>query len=237
MLSVSDLSVSFGGAQALNSVSLDVPTGGTCAILGRNGAGKSTLLRTIGGLVAAQSGTVTWEGQRLGNGPSDSVRKGVRLVTESGNVFADLSVRDNLRSAVPMLSWRAMNTRIDEILDNFPILRRLMSRHAGNLSGGERQTVAVARALIAQPKLLLLDEPSLGLAPALASTLLGHLSTIVRERGVTLIVAEQNMTLVQKACDSGCWLETGTILARGKTSELGDAVFGSAEAAGDQLLG
>ncbi len=237
MLKIDGVSVSFGGAHALSGVTLEVPTGGACAVLGRNGAGKSTLLRTIGGLVAPQSGRISWEGELLKGGPSEAVRRGIRLVTESGNVFADLTVRDNLRSAVPMLPWRRMSERIEETVDNFPILRRLLSRHAGNLSGGERQTVAVARALIARPSLLLLDEPSLGLAPALATTLLTHLAAIVRERGVTLLIAEQNMKLVQKACDDGCWLETGRIVARGRVSEFGDVVFGgSGDEAEERVL-
>jgi branched-chain amino acid transport system ATP-binding protein len=238
MLEVDGVSVSFGGATALSAVSLDVAAGGACAVLGRNGAGKSTLLRTIGGLVSPQRGHVRWEGEVLRGGPSEAVRRGIRLVTESGNVFTDLSVRDNLRSAVPMLSWRKMNDRITETVDTFPILRKLLTRHAGTLSGGERQTVAVARALIAHPRLLLLDEPSLGLAPALSTTLLGHLANVVRDRGVTLLVAEQNMRLAEKACADGCWLETGRIIARGPLSDLGDVVFGVAEdEAKEALLG
>lgn len=236
-LKVDSVSVFFGGARALEDVSIEVPEGGTCAVLGRNGAGKSTLLKTIGGLVTPQRGQVTWLGEPLSGGPSGAVRRGIRLVPESGNVFRDLTVRDNLRSAVPMLPWRRMAALIDETVDSFPILKRLLNRHAGNLSGGERQTVAVARALIAKPALLLLDEPSLGLAPSLASSLLGHLADVVAERGVTLVIAEQNVKMVQKACSTGCWLEAGSVLARGPVGGLADQVFGAGKATSDAFLG
>lgn len=226
MLVIESVSVSFGGAHALRDVSIKVPIGGACAILGRNGAGKSTLLRTVGGLVPLRHGRITWNDRPLGGGAADAVRHGVRLVTESGNVFPDLTVRDNLRSALPMLSRRAMSGRVDETASTFPILAKLINRQAGNLSGGERQTLAVARALIARPSLLLLDEPGLGLAPALASTLLRHLASIVRERGVTVLIAEQNLRLAALACEVGCWLETGLVTARGPVLDLAKSVFG-----------
>ena len=164
MIDVANITVRYGGALALSEVSLRIEAGDRFAVLGRNGAGKTTLLRTLAGVLATSSGRVTIAGVDVRPPPSAIARRGLRYVPESLNVFGDMTVRDNLLAAVTRKPARLRRDRVAWALDTFPILQPLVSRRADRLSGGERQSLAVAAAMMTEPSILLLDEPSLGLS-------------------------------------------------------------------------
>jgi branched-chain amino acid transport system ATP-binding protein len=194
MLEVRDLSVSFGAVQALRAVSFDAAPGAVTAVLGANGAGKTTLLRTISGLVKPKDGSVRFEGETLLGRPVEAiVRRGVSHVPEGRGVIEELTVEENLRLAT---LWRLhryeRQDAIVEILDLFPRLKRFRRRHAATLSGGERQMLVLGRALISRPRLLLLDEPSLGLAPLITAQLMELLRDQTIGTDMTVVLVEQN---------------------------------------------
>jgi len=194
MLEVRDLSVSFGAVQALRAVSFDAAPGAVTAVLGANGAGKTTLLRTISGLVKPKGGSVHFDGETLLGRPVEAiVRRGVSHVPEGRGVIEELTVEENLRLAT---LWRLRRYErqdaIDEILDLFPRLKRFRRRHAATLSGGERQMLVLGRALISRPRLLLLDEPSLGLAPMITAQLMELLRDQTVGTDMTVVLVEQN---------------------------------------------
>jgi branched-chain amino acid transport system ATP-binding protein len=220
MLAASNVTVDFNGALALRDVNVTIPSGATTAVLGRNGAGKTTLLRALAGATRLARGTVRWDDRTVPRQPSRAAAMGLRFVPESGNVFPELSVLDNLRSGAPWLRPGELRRRVDEALEVLPLLGRLLPRRAAQLSGGERQALAIARALVAQPRLLLLDEPSLGLAPKLASELLSSLSGIVGRRGTTTVIAEQNVPLAVGICDHVIQLDTGAVTFAGPAAEF-----------------
>jgi branched-chain amino acid transport system ATP-binding protein len=194
MLEVRDLSVSFGAVNALRAVSFDAAPGAVTAVLGANGAGKTTLLRTISGLVKPKNGSVQFAGVTLLGRPVEAiVRLGVSHVPEGRGVIEELTVEENLRLAT---LWRLQRSErqaaIDEILDVFPRLQRFRRQHASTLSGGERQMLVLGRALISRPKLLLLDEPSLGLAPLVTRQLMELLRDRTEGTDMTVVLVEQN---------------------------------------------
>ncbi|HEX6501129.1 MAG TPA: ABC transporter ATP-binding protein [Micromonosporaceae bacterium] len=211
MLQVRDLTVHYGGALALRDVHVEVPEGRCVAVLGRNGAGKTTLLRAISGLVAPSAGEVRWNGRRLGPHPARLAAAGLRFVPESGNTFPDLTVAENLRTGAPWLTPAVLRERVEQVLAELPILRRLWDRRAGLLSGGERQALAVGRALVGRPSLLLVDEPSLGLAPAMATEMLRVLRRVTKRDGVTVLLAEQKVELATEVADHVVYLDAGRI--------------------------
>lgn len=223
-LSVEDLAVRYGGAVALDGVSLEVDNGAALAVVGRNGAGKTSLLRVLAGAGRAQQGRVVVGDHRGRWDIQAAVRTGVRFVPESGNIFPHLTVTENLRSGWPFGPRHEVSERIDEVLEFFPILKRLLGRRAGVLSGGERQALAVGRALVGKVEVLLLDEPSLGLSPLLGSELFERLGKIREAAGMSIVVAEQNLAFVELLCQSVCWLETGRVRALGPTAELGEKI-------------
>jgi branched-chain amino acid transport system ATP-binding protein len=194
MLEVRDLSVSFGAVIALRSVSFDAAPGAVTAVLGANGAGKTTLLRTISGLVKPKSGSVQFEGEALlGRRVEAIVRLGVSHVPEGRGVIEELTVEENLRLATLWRLHRSeRQTAIAEIFDLFPRLQRFRRQHASTLSGGERQMLVLGRALITRPRLLLLDEPSLGLAPMVTAQLMGLLRDQTEGTDMTVVLVEQN---------------------------------------------
>lgn len=210
-LSGQGLYVSFAGAVALQDVSLSVREGESVAVLGRNGAGKTTLVRTLVGLVKPDSGRVQRRGTEIKR-VADSVASGVRFVPESGNVFADLTVMENLYSAAPWQARGLRDQRVSEVLTLLPVLERLRKRKAGQLSGGERQALAVGRAMMARPKVLVLDEPTLGLAPRLAEGLMDVLARVQHETKVAIVIAEQSPTLTQLLCRRFVVLEVGRVV-------------------------
>ncbi len=211
-LSGQGLCVSFAGAIALQDVSLSVRKGESVAVLGRNGAGKTTLVRTLVGLVKPDSGRVLRRGTEIRR-VADSVASGVRFVPESGNVFTDLTVMENLYSAAPWDARGPRDRRARDVLTLLPVLERLRKRKAGQLSGGERQALAVGRAMMARPQVLVLDEPTLGLAPRLAEGLMDVLASVQHDTGVAIVIAEQSAALTQLLCTRFVALDVGRVVA------------------------
>lgn len=224
MLEIRNLAVDYGKHVALHGVSLNVKEGETVVILGANGAGKSTLLKSIAGLVRPRAGTtVTLSGHPLVGQPAhDVLEAGIALVPEGRGIFPDLSVAENLQ-----LGAYARRARKDEaanlakVLDLFPRLAERRRQTVATMSGGEQQMVAIGRALMSSPRLLMLDEPSLGLAPVLVGELFETLST-VRESGVSLLIVEQNVRISLSIADRGYLLEAGRIVGEGAAAKLAD---------------
>jgi len=222
VLKVDGLRVSYGGVTALDGVSVAVPDGAIVAVLGPNGAGKSTLLRTIAGVVRPREGTIEYEGRSLvGLAPEQIVRSGVSLVPEGGGVIRELTVEENLRLAH---LWRhdAADERraMNEVMEMFPALaaRRRVAAHS--LSGGERQMLAVGRTLVSRSKLLLMDEPSLGLAPMLVSLIMRTVREVCRSRGLSVLLVEQNARSALSIADEAVLLSSGRAVASRRASEL-----------------
>lgn len=214
VLEVRDLSVSFGAVQALRSVSFDAAPGSITAVLGANGAGKTTLLRTISGLVKPRGGTVQFAGERLlGRGVEMVARLGVSHVPEGRGIIAELTVEENLRLATLWcLGRRERRAAIDGILELFPRLQGFRHRHASTLSGGERQMLVLGRALISRPKLLLLDEPSLGLAPIITAQLMALLKEQTHGKDMTVVLVEQNARSALSVSQHAVVLNLGQIV-------------------------
>jgi branched-chain amino acid transport system ATP-binding protein len=224
MLRVTDLNAGYGPKQVLRNVSLEVPRGSVVAILGANGAGKSTLLKSIVGLVKASSGKVELDGRRLSNAsPDRALREGVALVAEQRELFGSMSVADNLMLG-GFRRRRTPECRQDyeQLLDVFPRLRERARQPARTLSGGEQQMLAIARALMGQPSFLLLDEPSLGLAPRVVEEIFAIVRR-VSDAGVAIVIVEQNVSLALDVAHSGYVMETGEITLAGSSAMLRDA--------------
>jgi branched-chain amino acid transport system ATP-binding protein len=227
LLEVSDLSVSYAGAvQALRDVSLAVPEGAVVAVLGNNGAGKSTLLRAVSGTLAAQRGAIDggqirFDGERLsGRDPADVVRAGVVQVPEGRRIFADLTVEENLRAGgLAARDREARAAARARAYDLFPILRERRTQAAGLMSGGEQQMLAIGRALMAEPRLLLLDEPSLGLAPRVVEQI-AEVVTEINRQGTTVMLVEQNAAMALRISQLAFVLEVGRVSVSGPAEEL-----------------
>lgn len=215
MLEVRDLDVSYGGVRALQAVSFDAAPGSITAVLGANGAGKTTLLRTISGLVAPKNGSVRFDGAELLRRPVEMVtRLGVSHVPEGRGVIEELTVEENLKLATLWCLRRAERQRaIEEILELFPQLAGFRTRHASTLSGGERQMLVIGRALISRPKLLLLDEPSLGLAPIVTAQLMAVLRDQVLTKDLTVVLVEQNARSALSISERAIVLNLGQVVA------------------------
>lgn len=206
MLDVTDLVVRYGAATAVDGVSLHVAEGEMVALGGPNGAGKTSLVNAISGIVRPAAGTISVAGR-------------VAQVPEGRQMFGELSVRDNLRLG----AWRSGSRDPEAVYEVLPDLRRLSKQRASTLSGGQQQMVAVGRALMAQPDLLVIDELSLGLAPLVAAQLISHLAELNRERGTAVLLIEQEVTLAFSVCTRAYVLESGSIVAEGDTAVLRDA--------------
>jgi len=219
MLSVSDLTSFYGSSRVLFDVSLNVEPGEVVALLGRNGAGKTTAMASIVGMVRSRGGTVSLDGKPLHKlPPFRRVRAGLGYVPQSGRVFGGLTVRENLE-IVRGVRRNGDGWTIDRAFDAFPKLAELHERDAGRLSGGERQMLAVARALMANPRVMLLDEPSEGLAPVVVQSL-GRLVRELRDSGVGVLLAEQNHLFALSLADRAYVIEKGTIRHEGRADEL-----------------
>ena len=220
MLEVSDLKVKYGEVAAVKGVSLSVPAGAIVVLLGANGAGKSSTLNAIAGLVAS-TGSITFEGRPLSGQPAEEiVKRGIALTPEGRLVFPSLSVADNLHlGGAAHASGQELKKRVEAELDRFPILRERYHQKAGLLSGGEQQMLAIARSLMAGPRLLLLDEPSLGLAPLIVDKVF-DLILGLRQRGLTILLVEQNAERALEIADHGYVLQTGQIVLAGSGAEL-----------------
>ena len=221
MLSLKELHVAYGPRLALQGVSLEVAEGSVVAILGANGAGKSTTLRAISGLVRPQQGTIEFEGRRIdGMAPERIVEMGISQVPEARQLFSELTVMENLRlGAYTRRDGAGVRRDLDQVLARFPILGERLKQAAGSLSGGEQQMLAIGRALMARPRLLLLDEPSLGLAPLVTRGIFDIIRTI-HEEGVTVLVVEQNARLALGIAQSGYVLETGRVVLADTANQL-----------------
>jgi branched-chain amino acid transport system ATP-binding protein len=214
LLSVSNVETYYGPIMALRGVSFTVPAGAIVAILGANGAGKTTILKTVSGVMDPQKGTVTLEGRPIhGLDPDRVARLGLSHVPEGREVFPLLTVRENLRmGAYTRRDADGVARDLEMVAEYFPVLAARAAQYAGSLSGGEQQMLAIARALMARPKVMLLDEPSLGLAPKLVKDIFEIIRRINRERGVTVLVVEQNANVALHTADYGYVLELGRIV-------------------------
>ena len=221
MLEVKDLHVSYGGIRALRGVNLEVPDGRIVTLIGANGAGKSTLLRTISGLVKAESGSITYDGKELLGMPINKILElGIAQVPEGRRVFTNLSVLENLKIGAYLRKDKAgIQKDIEWVYELFPRLQERSWQMAGTLSGGEQQMLAVGRALMSRPKLMMMDEPSLGLAPLVVKGIFEIIREINRQ-GVTVLLIEQNANMALKTADLAYVLETGEITLHGTGAEL-----------------
>jgi branched-chain amino acid transport system ATP-binding protein len=223
-LVVTGLNVSHGAIHALHEISFSVQPGELAAVIGSNGAGKTTLLRALSGLKDASSGSATWnDREMLGKKPEDLVRRGISHVSEGKSVIPELSVKENLVLGGIWRSDRNDTARaIEEVVELFPRLGERMQQSADTLSGGERQMLAIGRALVSRPKLLLLDEPSLGLAPLVIEQIFQTIDKLRRELGLTVVLVEQNAMSALEIADIGVIINLGEVVATGKASELID---------------
>ena len=221
MLKIDNLSVHYGGIHALQGISLEVPEGKVVTLIGANGAGKSTTLKSIVGLVKASGGSITWNGEPLvGKGTKNIVESGVVLVPEGRRVFANLTVDENLSlGAYARNDKAAIESDRQRIFTLFPRLKDRMKQKAGTLSGGEQQMLAVGRAMMTRPKLLMMDEPSLGLAPLVVKDIFSIIKEINAE-GTTILLVEQNAKAALEAAHFGYVLETGRITMSGEGKKL-----------------
>ncbi|QCI66966.1 ABC transporter ATP-binding protein [Phreatobacter stygius] len=222
LLELKHVSAGYGRIEALSGISLTVPEGGIVALLGANGAGKSTTLNVISGLVPATSGEVRFKGRAISGERSDRiVASGISQVPEGREVFRDMSVQENLAIGAQLRNDRAgISADIEVMTGYFPILATRFKQMAGTLSGGEQQMLLIARALMARPSLLLLDEPSLGLAPLLVKQIFDIVVTLHREQKLTLLIVEQNAAVALAVSQYAYILENGEIVAEGPSADL-----------------
>ena len=222
MLELKNLAVSYGSITALHDVSLQVAKGDIVTLIGANGAGKSTTLRTISGLIKAQSGSIKYEDEEITNErPHRIVMRGISHVPEGRMIFANLTVHENLLMGGYLRKDRKQfATDFDFIFGMFPRLKERLKQVAGTLSGGEQQMLAIGRALMSKPRCLMLDEPSLGIAPILVKTIFQKIVEINKSLGITILLVEQNANLALEVSSYGYVLETGRIILHDKSSAL-----------------
>ena len=219
LLNIQGLKVNYGGIEAVKGISLTVEEGQIVTLIGANGAGKSTTLRTISGLVKARSGFVTFAGENItGLDPTSIVKKGITMAPEGRRIFPDMTVKENLRMGA-YLRKDDLSADYEMVYDLFPRLKEREWQLGGTLSGGEQQMLAVGRALMAKPKLMMMDEPSLGLAPIVVKGIFDIIRRI-NEQGVTILLVEQNANMALQAAHTAYVLETGRITMTGTGAEL-----------------
>jgi branched-chain amino acid transport system ATP-binding protein len=221
ILSLRNVSVRYGAIQAITSIHLEVYSGEIVTLIGANGAGKSTTLRAISGLVRPYEGEIIYESEPITSLPADRiVRRGVCQAPEGRRIFANISVRENLELGAYVRTDRAgIREDFERVLALFPRLKERIGQNAGTMSGGEQQMLAIGRALMSKPKLLLLDEPSLGLSPVLVRDIFGFIREI-NQRGVTILLVEQNAHMALQVAARAYVLESGRIILSGPSSEL-----------------
>ena len=223
ILSIQNLQVNYGGIEAVKGISFDVPEGEIVTLIGANGAGKSSTLRAISGLVKPKSGKILFKGEDItGKNPTEIVSKGITLVPEGRRIFADLTVKENLRVGA-YLRKDDISEDMEWVFNLFPRLREREWQAGGTLSGGEQQMLAVGRALMCKPKILLLDEPSMGLSPLLVKEIFKIIRDINRQ-GVTVLLVEQNAKMALDIANRAYVLETGTIKMEGEATELANNI-------------
>ncbi len=222
MLTLENLKINYGAIKAVQGVNLTVKEKTIVTLIGANGAGKSTILRTISGVIKASSGKIIFEGENITNiNPSKIVVKGISHAPEGRLIFANLSVLENLEmGAYTRKDKNDIKNDLDLVFTLFPRLKERMKQPGGTLSGGEQQMLAISRAIMAKPKLLLLDEPSLGIAPILVKTIFEKIVALNKNSGITILLVEQNANLALSIADYGYVLETGNIKLEGNAGEL-----------------
>jgi branched-chain amino acid transport system ATP-binding protein len=221
MLRLENISASYGAVRALDNVSIDVAEGEIVTLIGANGAGKSTLLMTICGNPRAQSGKVWLKGQDITALPTHRIAAlGIAHAPEGRRIFARMTVRENLQLGARLAEPTRFNANLDSVVALFPRLKERLDQRGGTLSGGEQQMLAIGRALMAEPQLLLLDEPSLGLAPRLVQQIFAAIGQINRERGMSILIVEQNAHHALKLAHRGYVLVTGNVTLQGPAADL-----------------
>ena len=220
MLAIDNLHVSYGHITALSGVSIQVPRGSIVSIIGSNGAGKTTLLNSISGIVKPKQGSIRFGGKELTRIPHEIVKQGLVQVPEGRKIFAGLTVEENLLAGGYILKDSVqLKENAEKMMKLYPILEKRRNQQAGTLSGGEQQMLAVCRGLMSEPKMILLDEPSLGLAPIIVKGIF-DLITQIREQGITVLLVEQNAKKALALCDYAYVLENGRVTLEGKGKEL-----------------
>ena len=210
----------YGNIQALRDVSIEVPEGSIVTILGANGAGKTTTMKSIVGLLRAKSGSIEFLGEDVtGKKPDQLLKRGLSLVPEGRAILSGMTVQENLEMGAYVRKDKEVNADIERVMDRFPILRERKEQLGGTLSGGQQQMLAIARALMSKPKLLLLDEPSMGLAPLIVQDIFRIIKEI-NEEGTTVLLVEQNARQAMKIADYAYVLETGRVVKHGPAAEL-----------------
>ncbi|MGB9797430.1 MAG: ABC transporter ATP-binding protein [bacterium] len=223
MLKVDSIDVFYDAVQVLRGVSFEVKEGEIFALLGANGAGKTTTLKTISGLLIPRKGRVFFQGEDITHLPiNERVKRGISLVPEGRRVFGKLTVEENLLLG-GYIKEKRIKKNLDVVFSLFPILKERRKQLAGTLSGGEQQMLSIARALMGEPALLLLDEPSLGLAPLLVRSIFQYIKEINEERGITILLVEQNAHMALQIAHRAALLQQGEIVLEGKAGELSDA--------------
>lgn len=221
LLSVDNLSAGYGKIRALHGVSLRVPQARIVCVLGANGAGKTTLMRALSGLLPVSDGQAVFDGQSISNVAAETlVRRGIAHVPQGRMVFAQLTVRDNLVLGGYTRPAAEVHDDIDRVLGYFPRLKERITSRAGTLSGGEQQMLAIARGLLAKPRLLMLDEPSMGVAPILKDAIFETLRDIRDRENLTLLIVEQDADIALDISDEGYVIETGRVVMQGSAAEL-----------------
>lgn len=223
LLEVKNLDAGYGYLQILRSINLEIDDGEYVCIVGPNGAGKSTTMKTIAGLIVPKGGSIHFNGEDITGLPASEVtKKGISFVSEEMNLFVNMSVQENLYMGAYTIKDKAtQNERLEFVFDLFPRLAERKSQLAGTMSGGERKMLAIGRGMMSNPKLLLVDEPSFGLAPQLTANVFESLE-VLKEKGVTILVVEQNVTKTLAVTDRGYVLENGKIDLEGTSSELAE---------------
>ncbi|HLX96893.1 MAG TPA: ABC transporter ATP-binding protein [Verrucomicrobiae bacterium] len=222
MLELRNLTASYGAITALHGISLSVPPGRIVTLIGANGAGKTTTLKAISGLLRARRGEILYDGKNIAGLPTHQIVKlGLSHVPEGRMIFVNLTVMENLQMGAYLQKDRqAIQRELDYVFATFPRLQERRQQIAGTLSGGEQQMLAIGRALMSKPKFLMLDEPSLGLAPLLVKTIFEKIIEINRQQGITILLVEQNANLALEVSHSGYVLETGKITLQGDSAAL-----------------
>ena len=221
MLKVSDLNTSYGKIHAVRGISFEVHEGEIVTLIGANGAGKSTTLKTISGMLSPTSGTIDFEGENIAGMPAHKVTaKHIIHVPEGRRIFAQMSVKENLEMGAYLRTDKVeIEEDLTKVLDLFPRLKERLAQKGGTLSGGEQQMLAMGRAMMSKPKLLMLDEPSMGLAPVIVETIFETIESL-NEQGITILLVEQNANIALSIADRGYVLETGEIKLTGTGAEL-----------------
>jgi branched-chain amino acid transport system ATP-binding protein len=222
LMRISDLSVRYGAIRALHGINLEVHEGEILSIIGANGAGKTTLLKTVTGLLKAETGDIRYQGRSIiRERPDRLVQMGICLVPEGRRIFPELSVKENLELGAYTIGKRLLRQELFELaLHTFPRLKERLAQHAGTLSGGEQQMLAVGRALMANPRLLLLDEPSMGLSPLITQEIFTLIRTINTQKGISMLLVEQNAHMALEHSHRAYVLETGRVILEGPSSQV-----------------